>query len=168
MQRPQKHWDTRAWLVGIIGSGVSVACFVMSTSPHIMVRLNAVLPNGGDWVSGAFAVLSILLLPAVLSGIARRWTFIWGLIPSLLLLVAIGVKAASDHSWKSLSSFFWPLLLVLACAWVIASGPVSLVRWLRVRAVRRHQAVLASYEAMREAASVPQEGGWPPPPDYRA
>lgn len=168
MAEPQRQtWDTRAWLIGIPGGSLSVTCFALSFSPRIAAKLNAAMPSGSDWFGGAAGVVTVLLLPALLSGIARRWTFFWGLIPLALLLVACGFIAQSSHSWKSLSSVFWSLLLFLGVGWIVSSGPVSLIRWLRVRAVRRHQATLASYAAMREAASVPQEGVWPPPPDYR-
>ncbi len=162
-----RGWDTRAWLVSLLGGTASVTCLVVSLSPRVGTRLNAVVPNSSDWLDIVFAVLSVLLLPAVLSGIARRWTFFWGIIPLFLFLAAVCIKVELDHRWNSFSSAFWPILLVLGCAWVISSGPVSLIRWLRVRAARRHAALLASYQAQRGAASGPQEGVWPPPPEYQ-
>jgi len=168
MMKPKQDWDTRAWLIGILGGSLSAACFILSFSPRISARLNAVLPDGQDWMGGLFGVLSLLLLPAVLSGISRRYTFLWGLVPLLLFLLCIEVAQAAFNNWQSIGGTFWPTLSMLGISWVVASGPVSLIRWIRARAVRRHQTLLASYEAMREAASVPQEGVWPPPPDYKA
>ena len=164
---PKQTWDTRAWLLGILGGSFSAACFVMSFSPQIAARLDAALPGSSNWFGGVAGLITIVLLPALLSGLARRWTFFWGLIPAALLLVAAGSIAQSTHSWKSLSAIFWSCLLFLGVGWLISSGPVSLIRWLRVRAVRRQEAQMASYQAMRESAAVPQEGVWPPPPDYR-
>ncbi len=164
MPNSKQSWDTRAWLVGIVGGSVGVGCFVLPLLPRVAARLSVVLPNGNEWISASAAVLSVLVLPAVLSGIARRRTFLWGIIPSLLLLVALGIVASATHGWKGLSASFWPVLLVLGAAWLVSSGPVSLFRWLRARAVRRHAALLASYAAMREAGAETQEGVWPPPP----
>ena len=110
----------------------------------------------------------LLVLPGLVSGFARRLTFLWGLLPLSLFLVSVDTEEMVATGVKSVIRDWWISLAIIGGSLVISSGPVSLIRWLRVRAVRRRQATQASYEAMREAASVPQEGVWPPPPDYRA
>jgi hypothetical protein len=167
MPEQKQTWDTRGWLVGIIGGGLSGGLFVVSFIPQVASRLDAVLPNGQDWAGGLLGVLGLLLLPAILSGVSRRYTFLWGLVPLLLFLLCIVAGQAAFNNWQSIGGVFWPTVSMLGIAWAIASGPVSLIRWLRVRAARRHEALLASYQAQRGAASVPQEGVWPPPPEYR-
>lgn len=162
----KQTWDTRAWLLGITGGGLCAGLFAVSFIPRVASRLNAALPDGQDWAGGLFGVLNLLLLPAVLSGISRRCTFFWGLVPLLLFLLCIEAAQAALNNWQSLGGTFWPTLSILGICWVISSGPVSLIRWLRVRAARRHAALLASYQVQRGATSEPQEGVWPPPPEY--
>ncbi len=175
MLKPHKQtWDTRAWLVGIIGGIIGGNLTVWPSNPTIQAWLNTVYhpsvlaKQGADIVSGVAAGLTLLILPGLVSGLARRLTFLWGLLPLGLFLVSVNTEEMVANGIKSVIRDWWVSLAILCGSLIISSGPVSLIRWLRVRAVRRRQAVLASYEAMREAASVPQEGAWPPPPDYRA
>ena len=175
MTKPQKQsWDTRAWLIGIIGGSVGGSVTAWATYPPIQNRLNA-LPHlsfigkhSADILSGVFGVFVVLVLPGLLSGISRRLTFLWGLLPLSLFYVSIELEDYFENGIKSITKDIGAGLLGLVVCLLISSGPISLIRWLRVRAVRRHQALLASYQAMRETASVPQEGVWPPPPDYTA
>lgn len=174
MAEPQRQtWDTRAWLIGIPGGTVGGSLTGWSTYLPIQKRLNS-LPSffgighhNADVISGASALVTLLVLPGLLSGLARRWTFWWGFLPLCLFLVSVDLDEWYENGIRSLAKDWWVGPAIIVGCWVISSGPVSLIRWLRVRAVRRHQATLASYAAMREAASVPQEGVWPPPPDYR-
>ena len=85
----------------------------------------------------------------------------------LLFLVGVDGEQVVVAGWRSLKDFYWMPLIIGGVCWLISSGPVSLIRWLRVRAKRRQEAVLASYHAMREMAAVPHEGVWPPPPEYK-
>ncbi len=173
MAQQKQSWDTRAWLLGIIGGTAGGSLTSWLTYPPLQKRLNH-LP-GSPWVghhfadiiSGAAGIVTLLVLPGLLSGLARRWTFFWGLLPLCLFLVSVEAEDWIENGIHTVTRDWWISLAIIGCCWVISSGPVSLIRWLRVRAVRRHQNTLASYAAMREAASTPQEGVWPPPPDYR-
>ena len=169
----QKHtWDTRAWLMGILGGAVGGSLAAWSVYPTSQNNLDALphfAPPGytnGQINSVSLNLIIALVLPGTLSGIARRRTFLWGLVPLTLSLAARDVEdwvESNFHiSWNhSLFSF-----MMFGLCWVVSSGPVSLIRWLRVRAARRHAALLASYQVQR-GASEPQEGVWPPPPEYR-
>lgn len=174
LKQPKQTWDTRAWLLGILGGSVGGSLTAWFTYSPISRRLNAlpgsswVSHHGADVISGAAGMVTLLVLPGLLSGLARRWTFFWGILPLCLFLVSVEMEDWIENGIKNVTKDWWVSLAVIGGCWVVSSGPVSLIRWLRVRAVRRHQAVLASYAAMREAASAPQEGVWPPPPDYRA
>ena len=161
----KQTWDTRAWRVGTIGGGISATCFALSYNPRIMAKQNAALPHGHNLAGIVFGALSLLLFPAVLSGIARRRTFLWGLLLLLLFLGGTEREQTIDYGWQRLERYYSTALITVGISWLISSGPVSLIRWLRVRAAQRRQAALASYEAVREAAVVPQEGVWPPPPN---
>jgi len=174
MMKPQKQtWDTRAWLIGILGGSVGGSLTAWSTYPPIQKHLNS-LPSSlighhsADLISGVSGLLTLLVLPGLLSGIARRFTFLWGLLPLCLFLVSVDTEDWIENGIKDVTKDWWVSLAITGSCLLISSGPVSLIRWLRVRAVHRHQILLASYEAMRETAAVPQEGVWPPPPDYKA
>ena len=117
-------------------------------------------------VSFLSLLFTLLVLPGLLSGLARRWTFCWGLLPLSLCLVFFDVEAWIVKGFKNIIGTGWIDLGIIAICLIVSSGPVSLFRWLRVRAARRHAALLASYQAQRWEASEPQEGVWPPPPEY--
>ena len=171
MHKPEHSWDTRAWLVGILGGMIGGSLTAWATYPSVQKRLNG-LPSpifGGhaaDVFSGITGVFSILVLPGLVSGLARRLTFLWGLLPLSLTLASTDLEDWIENGIKSVTNTGWESLAVFGGCWVLSSGPVSLIRWLRVRAARRHAALLASYQAQR-GASEPQEGVWPPPPEYR-
>lgn len=166
-------WDTRAWLVGILGGVVGGSLVAWANYPPFQKRLNSLYqPSffGGltaddtDVIAG---LLTILVLPGLVSGLARRWTFLWGVLPLSLFFVSIELEHWAVFGIKNITQSLWMLLAFLGGCWGVSSGSVSLIRWLRVRAARRHALLLASYQAQRGAALGPQEGVWPPPPEYR-
>ena len=164
----KQGWDTRAWLVGILGGVVGGSITAWADYPPFARRVNTAVHSAGaaDWISGGAAFLSLLVLPAVISGIARRWTFLWGVLPFALSLAAIEVEDWVENGPGHVKQF-WGLLLALCCCLLVSSGPVSLFRSMHARTRRRREAAHAALAAQREAASIPQEGVWPPPPDYR-
>ena len=173
MQNQRQNWDTRAWLIAIVGGSLSGGISAWSGYPPIQRHLDS-MPHfafigrhSADVISGFFGFLSLLVLPGLLSGLSRKVTFLWGIVPLLLFLVSMDLEDWCESGLKSVVNFWWPSLAIAAVCWLISSGPVSLIRWLRVRAKRRQEAVLASYHAMREMAAVPHEGVWPPPPEYK-
>ena len=119
------------------------------------------------WISGTAGVISLLVLPGVLSGVARRRTFLWGLLPLTLFLAAVEAEDSVESGVSHLAANFWPTLLLSGIGLIVSSGPVSIFRYRRVLAQRRREAAVAALAAQREAASIHQEGVWPPPPDYR-
>lgn len=169
MQDAKQGWDTRAWLVGILGGVVSSIVSAWADYPPIARRLNPLLHIGSAtyWISMIVGLLSVLVLPGVLSGIARRRSFLWGLLPLTLFLAAVIVEDWVENGAGRVLKGFWALLGGMGICLVVSSGPVSLFRYGRACARRRREAALASLIAQREAASVAQEGVWPPPPDYR-
>lgn len=173
MQKPKSTWDTRAWLVGILGGIVGGSIAAWATYPSVQKRLNA-LPSPifgshtADVLSGITGIVSVLVLPGLVSGLARRLTFLWGLLPLSLTLASTDLEDWIENGLKSVTNTGWESLAVFGGCWVLSSGPVSLIRWLRVRAARRHATLLASYQAQRREASGPQEGVWPPPPEYES
>ena len=169
----KQNWDTRAWIIGIVGGAIGGGLAAWSLHPMSQRRLDA-LPqlapfgfSNGQTVSILLGVLNAFILPGLVSGIARRRTFFWGLLPLTLFVttrniefwIQSGVNEVVTNSGFSLSTIGICLLL--------SSGPVSFIRWLRVRATRHHAAVLESYQEQREAGSVPRDGVWPPPPEYQ-
>ncbi len=172
MQKPKHIWDTRAWLVGILGGGMSGSLAAFAVYPPILRRLDSfnapfIGHQAAEVASVVFGLLGLLVLPGLLSGLARRMTFLWGLLPLCLVLTSVNLRKWYVNGTHQLMADWWLNLAVFGGCWVISSGPISLIRWLRVRAARRHAALLASYQAQRGAASGPQEGVWPPPPEFR-
>ena len=168
----QKHlWDTRAWLLGILGGTIGGSLTGWFAYPPLQNRVNH-LPgpfghHDADVISVTAGVLTMLILPGLLSGLARRRTFLWGFLPLCLFFVSVEAEDCVENGITHIGSFWWELICFLAACLLVSSGPVSLIRWLRVRAAHRQEALLASYQAMREAAAVPQEEVWPPPPSSK-
>jgi len=169
MTQQKQGWDTRAWLVGILGGTVGGGVVAWAnTSPswkHISMVTH--VPYAPDWIMGVTAFLTALVLPGIVSGVARRRTFLWGLLPLILFLTVIELVSRLVNGPTQTAKDYWSILLVIGGCLLVSSGPVSLFRYRRARARRRREAAVASLVAQRGAASVPQEGVWPPPPDYR-
>lgn len=165
----KQGWDTHAWLVGILGGVIGGSVMAWATYPPLVRRINAAThsPSAAGWISGVMGVVSVLVLPGLVSGIARRRTFLWGLVPLTLFLLMVEAEDWIENGPQSVVKDFWASVLVIGGCLLISSGPVSLFRYGRARARRRHAAAVASLMAQREAASIPREGVWPPPPDYR-
>ena len=170
-QKQQKRdWDTRAWLLGILGGSMTGSLAVGAVYPPILRRLDSfnapfIGHQTAEVASVVFGLLGLLVLPGLSSGLARRTTFFWGLLPLCLVLTSVSLRKWCVGGAHQLVVDWWINLAVFGGCWVISSGPISLIRWMRVRAARHHAALLASYQAQRGA--LPQEGAWPPPPEYR-
>lgn len=173
MQNSKHIWDTRAWLVGILGGAISGSLAAWSVYPASQNKMDALphfAPPGytnGGITSVSLNIIVALVLPGLVSGLARRLTFLWGLVPLTLSLAARDVEDWAENNFHVVWNHSLFSLIMFGLCWVVSSGPVSLIRWLRVRAARRHAALLASYQAQHGMASGPQEGVWPPPPEYR-
>ena len=163
--RQRLEWDTRAWVLGIVGGLVGGSLTGWFSYPPLVRKLHAA--HSAEWISGSAIVLTALVLPGLVSGLARRRTFLWGLVPLTLFLFAVDIEDWIESGVKNVAKDFWVSLAIVGGCLVISSGPVSLFRWLRARSQRRREAIVAFVQAQREAAAVPREGVWPPPPDYR-
>ena len=132
-------------------------------------HINAVLHliSAADWISGVFGFVGLLVLPGLVSSIARRLTFLWGMVPLMLFFSAIEIEDWMENGMKHFANEFWVGMMILSVCLLLSSGPVSLFRYGRARTRQKHMIAQAAVIAQREAASVPQEGVWPPPPDYR-
>lgn len=166
MAQVKQGWDTRTWLVGLLGSVACGGVMAYASSP-LATRINAAAhaSDAAIYIFEAAAVLNLLVLPTLLSGIAQRRTFLWGLLPFALNLTISAIALRITNGLTYGIVFSWLSLAQIAGGWMITSGPVSLFRWLRAR--RRRNVVPAALQAQAEAAAVPSKGVWPPPPDYR-
>ena len=165
MAQGRQGWDTRSWLLGIVGGLVGGSITGWFTYPPLVRKLHAA--QSADWISGIAAVLTVLVLPGLVSGLARRRTFVWGLVPLTLFLLAVDIENWVEKPLYSVASNFWASLAFVGACLLVSSSPVSLFRWLLRRAAHKREKAQAFVQAQREAATVPREGVWPPPPDYR-
>ena len=161
----RREWDTRAWVLGIVGGLVGGSITGWFTYPPLVRKLHAA--QSAEWIAGIVGALTVLVLPGLVSGLARRRTFFWGLVPLTLFLFAVDAEEWVERGLKSVAGNLWGSLAVVGGCLVFSSGPVSLFRWLGTRARRKREAAVAFIQAQQEAAAVPREGVWPPPPDYR-
>ena len=162
MTEKKLGWDTRAWWVGVVGGLVGGNVTAWFGYPPVAHRLNFVphlyFSGAAHAISGIAGLLSLLVLPGVLSGIARRRSFFWGLLPLALFLPIVECEDWLENGAGHAARHFWLAVLVLGICLIVSSGPVSLFRYTRARARRRREAA---------ATSIPREGVWPPPPEYR-
>lgn len=169
MPSEKQGWDTRAWLVGTLGGIVGGSVTAWAYYPPLAARINTVAhsSSASKTICGIAALVSLLILPGFISGTAHRKPFLWGILPLTLFLAAVMVEDKVENGVIFLGTDSWPGLLVIGFCLLVSSGPVSLFRYRRARAQRKRKFALASLVAEREAASIPQEGIWPPPPDNR-
>ena len=171
MQKPKHTWDTRTLLVGILGGAIGGSLTIGAAYTPIHNWLNTFsVPlspiTAANIVRLFFLFFTPLVLPGLISGLARQWTFCWGLLPLSFFLVFFYLGSWIVKGFQSIVGTAWSDLGIMAICLLVSSGPVSLIRWLRVQAARRHTALMASHQAQSGAGSEPQEGVWPPP-EYR-
>jgi hypothetical protein len=162
-------WDLRAWRVGLIFCLIGVGLTAVWTIPYF--RDHDIYDyEWADIAAPVGLILTFLVFPPILSGIARRRTFFWAYLP----LIAFGLWILIVNSPDLIRMFFSPetipgdfainlLEIIGICAAIpfVTAGPVCLFRVFRRRANRKRQAkALAMEEAMHEV----REGVWPPPP----
>ena len=112
-------------------------------------------------------LVSNFVLPALMSAISLRRYLLWGLLPPIMLgLSAIGIHLV-QHDFLTVRRDFIIIPAYILLSVLFISGPVSLVRFLMARSRRRRAAAQVDFQLQREAASLPQQGVWPPPPDYK-
>ena len=162
-------WDVRAWRVGLIFSAIGVGLTAVWTIPTLRERL--IYEFWWDEIAAPIGfILTFLVFPPILSGIARRRTFFWAYLPQVIF----GVWLLFANSPALMRMIFVPesippdfalnlLGVIGVCAAIpfVTAGPVCLFRVFRRRAIRRRQAKSA---AMEEAMHEVREGVWPPPP----
>ena len=121
----------------------------------------------GQAIPIVLGVITAIILPGLLSGFAKRWTFFWGLLPiSLCVFIRDGEDWIESGFHEDVNNLWFSLILIGLCL-LISSGPVSLYRWLRGRGKRHREAQARWIAAQQEAAAIPRDGVWPPPPDCK-
>ena len=171
MATPKHNWDTRAWLLGIVGGAVGGSLASAGSAIRLFKSASTTCRGirGSDttapMLSAAHPASSLCwCCPACSAGWRGAGLFCGALCRFAYFSSPLSWKDCFENGITHLTSFWWELLVILAACFLASSGPVSLIRWQRGRAARRQEAQAAAYQAMREAASVPQEGVWPPPP----
>ena len=161
MQNGKQDWDKRAWVVGLASGSL---CGIANTVSAISDKT---FHSGSDALGTTATLTANFVLPAVMALLARRRFLFWGLLPPLILVVwvipARCVLGQFGQVHRDLVLI--PVYVLLSVG--LVSGPISLVRSIRSRRKQRHIERLAAMKAQQEAASISQEGVWPPPPDYR-
>ena len=133
-------------------------------------RINAILPfqihsiYPNQIITMLSGVFGVIILPVMLSLLARRRTFLWGLLPTLLVTAWRDIAdILNGQSYRGVLLFNLELLTLLP---IFTFGPVSLIRYLGARS-QHGRNVLAMVGS--KAASATEGGGiWPPPPDFSA
>lgn len=161
-------WDKRAWLIGMAGSSLCGLTHALGTA---FLRndpsRSGSMHHSGYLLATVATLTANFALPAVMAVLSRRRFLLWGLLPPFVLAVwaITGHVLRGEFGLIHRDFVIIPFYVILSV--MLVSGPISAVRHFRARARLKRESALASLVARREAASVPQEGVWPPPPDYR-
>jgi len=89
-------------------------------------RIDAVLPSfwpgnsTSDIIVGAMMVVALFVLPPITTGLARRFTFLWGFLPTVIAAYAMGFDPIG-------------LQMTIPFAVLLTSGPVAAIRYFRTR-----------------------------------
>ena len=162
----------QTWLVASILSCLLYTYGAIISFPLLnSARLHPLSTNQVQTVTSAAAILNLVLLlsylvlPALAAAFARRYYFLYGVLPPVLNGTwALAVRAML-HDRQMLHQDFFVLPVYLLLSLLLSSGPVSFIRWCW-ESSRRRSAEAAALLVARQAAAaaLPQEGVWPPPP----
>lgn len=169
-QNAARGWAKRAWLIGLIGGNVAGLLYVIGNESRV-ARIH--LPHPEGWSAGSSttplviiaATLGQFLLPALLSGLTRRYTFWWSLVPIVLYNGWAFADTFTSAPFKDIDTFRLILLVRVPLALLVSSGPISLIRYLSGRGRQKQEAAL---QAAHSQTLPQQEGSWPPPPTLPA
>jgi hypothetical protein len=127
-----------------------------------------------NWVAviGYATLIVLLAMPAVIAGRARRYYFLYGSIPLLMLipwfalLLVFTLWQAADTGRSAeiidgLSSTSVYIVIALSIVWFVMAGFISLVRFEIGRFKLMAQIRAAKVE---ESARAAVDGAWPPAP----
>ena len=176
-------WDRRTWVLGPVLSNLfgGANYFCQQAGEDLIGRHHSYQTAYALRMSACLSAwICFLVLPVLLSVIARKRSFLWGLLPLGTLLFwgrlvrpqtrLLSVSTDIGQLWDSERfllyllhlPYDWPrphvfneaLLFLLGCL-LLTSGPISLLRWLLKRGERRQTVPV----------SIPKPGDvWPPPP----
>jgi len=71
-------------------------------------------------VCGAMLAIALLFFPPIATGLARRYTFLWGFVPPLITGTIMGM-------------YGWDVIPIILTGVVLTSGPVAAIRYIRSR-----------------------------------
>ena len=158
--------DNRAWRWGVVSgcaAGLLEAALAMRASPvSIWLRGHGLHLTHGVLVVGA------LLPPGMVSAVARRFYWAWGLLPAVVVnLWVLGAFAffappgtAGVWTRHMINNDLPSLLLVSLAGWLVSSSIVSVMRW-------RLQRGMPQDGNPPAPASHAEQDVWPPPPNNK-
>jgi hypothetical protein len=122
-----KRLDLRSWILGIcLGNLAGAVIFVFSRPGAFNDQINTIFPSfwpgnsTTEILVGVALAHAFLIFPAIMSGFARRFTFLWAFLPPLIATIWMG----------GIDLALLETALVAIC---LASGPVSAYRYFRSR-----------------------------------
>jgi hypothetical protein len=127
-----KRFDLRSWILGIfLGNLAGAVYFALFPWGAYNDQINALFPSfwPGNSTTDIITVIAfidaLLVFPAIMSGFAQRYTFLWGFLPPLIAsLWTRGIDKGPVDSG---------MLAIVLVAATLASGPVSAYRYFRSR-----------------------------------
>ena len=137
--QPKTPWYKQAWFLGLFLGNFAGLLLLCGSSPIPRRFLESAFPYTafgyytGDLLDFMGRVLGVLVLPAVLTCIARRFYAWWGLLPVSLFLLWIAAGNIVSHTLSSVFDPFWGIPVVALLFWIVSSLPLSLFRFLRQR-----------------------------------
>jgi hypothetical protein len=162
-------WDRRGWLIGLIAPCVLIGISSAARFSPVESFLSSVCPinlwgdDAGGLIGDGATIALFILLPGVLTVVARRRAFLWGALPLLVGEIFTAAEEIYQHEWDWLHSLYgWGQLLPLIVAWFVSSGVGLVVRGMR------HRRMMRAKSKIVEAAAEGQSEVWPPAPHNNA
>lgn len=157
-------WDTRTWILGISTSNALGLIYLYAnlTSVGMGTKTSGFIfsKQAFNGLSMSATLISLFIVPAVLSAIARRRSLLWGFLPICTFFTYTLIESLLAGDVVTLQLDRWAVPVVGLASLILTSGSVSLVRLLlKPTAVTRVKEV-----SPMTSPSTPSEVVWPPPP----
>lgn len=155
--------DKRAFVVGVLG-GLLFSNVLAWTyyGPWWTVLQKS---YGTRWPSDFLlicGVLGCLVMPGLVSALARNHPFAWGVLPLVVFWLSFAAVHTVELGQASITQVIPQIVEVSGACLLLSSGSVTLIRLVSEK--RRQATEEKAYWKQRTAGSDPQAEVWPPPP----
>ena len=145
--------DTRTWVTAFVGTLFPIG-LLLGWPPFYAELAYDYIPVRSDLILDASLVALFLVMPGLLTVIAKRRAFFWGLVP-LLMASPYFMYMSKSEEWSAETVV--TALLEMLVGWIVSSGVGLVIR----RLIRRN----ALKKATLATSPDVDADAWPPAPE---